>query len=213
MWGWPLEFWDRIAYWTLVMGSTFAGVGIVLTGFSSFVSMATSTIVQKAADDRIAVARARSDEAHSQAEQARAEQEKIRQENLNLSISLERERVERLKLEGKLASRHLSADQRAAIVATLKAVSGGKPISLTKLGDKEAGDYAEEIGSALAEGGAFISASFSGVISPPRYGLTITPREDTFLSRALDAAKVEYQRAGSPSPLPSILVGLKPPAL
>jgi hypothetical protein len=225
MWGWSLETWEAIAYWTLLVGAILGGAAVALTAFSSWVTIKTSAIIQREADQKIAEAKERGDEAHEQAskaderaataskqaEAARLEQEKIRKENLELSIALEKEQADRLKLEGKLASRHLTQEQRIAIIASLKAEGSRFIIVTTKLGDREAGQYADELIAALEEAGAFLTKNVAGTISPPIYGVIISPREDTFLSRALDAAKIPYTRQGGN--LPGITVGLKPPAL
>ena len=169
-------------------------------------------------DERIAQAKARGDEAHAQAEgasaqaaTARLEQEKIRAENLQLSISLERERSERLKLEGKLASRKLTSEQRDAIIKALILDRG--PIIITTLGDQEAAQYGSDILSALIDAEVPLTRNSIGMMAPPRYGLVITPVHDTYLSKALDAAKIQYSRQVSNDSTPTILVGLKPPAL
>lgn len=224
MWRWPLEIWDAIAYWTLLVGAILGGIAVALTALSSWITIKTSAIVQREADQKITEAKTRGDEAHeraskaderaaaasAQAEAARLEQEKIRKENLELSIALEKEHADRLKLEGKLASRKLTPEQRNAIVETLRAEGGGLIISTKKIGDQEAGQYADQLISVFKEAGALVNESFSGSISPPIYGLNITPRSETYLSKALDAAKIPYSRgAGN---LPSITIGLKPPA-
>jgi hypothetical protein len=70
MWGWPLEWWDSIAYWTLIAGAISGGLAVALTAFSSWITIKTSAIVQRDADEKIAIARARGDEAHEQASKA-----------------------------------------------------------------------------------------------------------------------------------------------
>jgi hypothetical protein len=227
MWGWPLEWWDSIAYWTLIAGAISGGLAVALTAFSSWITIKTSAIVQRDADEKIAIARARGDEAHeqaskaderaaaasAQAEAARLEQDKIRKENLELSISLEKEKSERLKLEGKLASRHLTKEQRRAIISSLNGEPGPIIIAVTKLGDREAGQYADEIIAALKEISAIhLIENFSGTISPPVYGVVVSPMSDSYLTRALDAAQIVYSRRGG-SLFPATIIGLKPPTL
>jgi hypothetical protein len=225
MWKWTLETWDTIAYWTLVWGAILVGFGVALTAFSSLVTVKTSAIVQREADQKIVEAKARGEEAHeqasraderaaaasAQAEAARLEQEKIRKENLELSISLQKEQDERLKLQGKLASRRLSKEQRDAIITSLRAETGSKLIVATKLGDREAGQFADDLISAFKEAEVFVTVNYSSSTSPPFYGVIIKPRDNTYLSRALDAAGVPYSRAAGN--LTSISIGLKPPAL
>jgi hypothetical protein len=95
MWGWPLEFWDNVAFWTLVVGSVFAGIGVGLTAFSSLISLRTAAISQAQANQNIADARSRGEQAQADAAKANARAAEANQK-------AEEEKLARVKIEERL---------------------------------------------------------------------------------------------------------------
>lgn len=187
MWGWPLDVWDNVAFWTLVWGSVLAGIGIALTGFSSFVSLRTSGLVQQEADRKIADARAISDQANASAALS-DERSKSASEGtaaaLERAAKLEKEaavaRLEYEKLKSQMAWRQLTPDQQTKIQSIVRF---SQP-SITKITaistDPESLLFAGQIQSAIASGGVvapLIPNIF--ITATPIVGIVLHGRRDT----------------------------------
>jgi hypothetical protein len=138
-------------------------------------------------------------------------------EGAKKNIQVEREA--RIGIENRLALRHVSTPQRAEIVKTLRPHSVST-VLLTRLGDKEASDYATEIIQALFESGWHVVIDDVGLSVPPSYGLQYKSDSSTSgkaLSRALSIleSKVNVALEGDahvPNAVAIVFVGLKPPS-
>ncbi len=121
----------------------------------------------------------------------------------------EGERLERSKLETRLAGRRLSAGQSLKLTASLladrvKFVS----INVTRLGDREAFDLASDIIEALMLSGVYVDVSELGSMSPPQYGLIVYDAPEGILRAAFDGAGIKDVRyIPSTTDFPSIFVG------
>lgn len=83
----------------------------------------------------------------------------------------EQERIERLKLEAKLAPRRLTGEQRAAFGAMCGRVSG-EPVSATgMLGVADADDFAEDLAQVLKDCGYNVTLYKSMFLTPTPRGL------------------------------------------
>ena len=139
--------------------------------------------------------------------------EELRNNNLQLSIELEKTKAEHLALEGKLASRTLTAEQKAAMIGALR---GHKPVAITvlRLGDQEANSYATSILTTLQAAGMNVAVSDAGVMSPSPYGHIVSPASGADeLAIALKAAYINFRVGGNTGDHSMLIVGLKPPAL
>jgi hypothetical protein len=139
------------------------------------------------------------------AEQQAAESNKI----------AEQERLARVKIEERLAPRRIGPKEHAALVSALKPYRGAV-VEVTKLGDLEAGQFADDIVSVLTEAGWNVQSNFVGVYSPPRYGLLCAINDITPAGKALVAAlnslPTSAVEAGHNLPINAhIFVGLRPP--
>jgi len=122
-----------------------------------------------------------------------------------------------LELQQRLAHRRISKSDHDRLVASLLPFRGSV-VRLTKLGDAEAAQYADDVLAILRDAGWSVQLSTSGVMSPPRYGLEYTVDASTPAGKALAVALQKLPtvgvRAGAlpPGVVGDVLVGLKPPA-
>jgi uncharacterized membrane-anchored protein YhcB (DUF1043 family) len=122
-----------------------------------------------------------------------------------------------LELQQRLAHRRISQSDHDKLVASLQPFRGSI-VHLTKLGDAEAAQFAEDILTVLHDAGWSVQLSIAGTISPPRYGLFCTVDASTPAGQALAAALHTLPTADVRSGtvpqgvVGNILVGLKPPA-
>ncbi len=106
LWGYPLEFWDRLGIWALVVGAVLGVVALLLTAASAYILYRVADEAQIAlksghdsANEKIAVLTLETAKANEKAEQ---------------------ERLERIKLEIKIAPRLLTHQQQGALTERLK---------------------------------------------------------------------------------------------
>ncbi|MGL4264862.1 MAG: hypothetical protein ACRCV5_05075 [Afipia sp.] len=204
---------NEIRIWAMVA----AALGAVVTLGAGYAQIRLQSVVSAKKDEALRQfqqeATERTARLTADAEASRLEQDKIRKENLGLSIELEKAKAAHLALEGKIASRHLTKEQIAAITKALRDSDNPGPITVTTLGDKEAGDYGAEIVGAIRDSGKMLTINTVGVMAPPRYGLIVSPADkNNPLVIALNAAGVQFSLVGG-TMFPSLFVGLKPPAL
>jgi hypothetical protein len=126
----------------------------------------------------------------------------------------EEERLARVKIEAGLASRRLGPDREPKFIASLIAFRGSLPaINVTILGDLEAREFGVDLAKAIQRAGVPVRFDETGVMVPPPYGLLITDTPSGALKAAFEAAGVpQVTYASAVSAVPTILVGLKPPA-
>jgi hypothetical protein len=127
----------------------------------------------------------------------------------------EQERLARTKIEERLAPRRVGREQHDRSIGLLKPYAGSV-VAVTKLGDMEAGVLADEIMAVLREAGWRLEISYSGIMSPPPYGVQCQVDDSTpagkalkeFL-RTLPTASIRTTRITNRVAV--IVVGLKPP--
>jgi len=129
----------------------------------------------------------------------------------------EQERLERIKIEERLASRRISKSKKEEIVKLLTPFAGAR-ITLQKIGDDEATEFANDLISVLKESHWTVDLSIMGMISPPKYGLQCTvdksPAGQAFAKaiRGLPTATVTVDESvNDPYTHVWCLVALKPP--
>ncbi len=164
----------------------------------------------------ISTANQRAAEANAKAEGFRLDIAKANERAAEAERIAEEEGLARIKIEERLASRRIGQKQHAELVAALRPYRGAV-VEVTKLGDFEAGQFADDILSVLAEAEWNVRLTVIGVYAPPRYGLTCVINDSTPAGKALVAAMRSLPTAAveaAPN-LPvnaRVLVGLKPPA-
>lgn len=206
MWGFSLQFWQSVFFWATVVAAVSGGIGISAAFVSAMVGYQISDIVQADADERIAEATARGEE-------ARAEAGKAHERAAALEKEAAEARVEQERIKVRLASRRLTAEQYKILTGVLR----GHPMDIVlsfAQGDPEARLYADDIGKVL-----FLDATepkLSSVFSTQvMLGLKVHPRSD----KDDDAALVitAFKEAGiavelsSTAPFLTFEVGSKPP--
>lgn len=120
-------------------------------------------------------------------------------------------------LRTKLRARSITAGQREILVQRFRQLNGAR-IKVVKIGEKEASEYADQIISAIKDAGIIVDLVTIGTLSPPRYGVVVSPSPPSgatsiFLD-ALKSSNIHYKI----EPVPNqdgqfgIFIGLKPPA-
>ncbi|HEY8334233.1 MAG TPA: hypothetical protein VIQ05_10625 [Tardiphaga sp.] len=143
MWGWPLDVWDGVAFWTLVAGSLLAAAAVALTGFSSFVSWKTASITQRISDEKIADATARGDAARADAAKAMSETAKANERAAELALAIEARK-----------NRTFTETQKKAIVDRLVPLPDkGKVLINVLMSDGEAFQFSDQVLSVLKDAG------------------------------------------------------------
>lgn len=122
-----------------------------------------------------------------------------------------------LELQQRLAHRRISQSDHDRLVVSLRPFRGSV-VQLTKLGDAEAAQFADDVLTILRDAGWSVQLSIVGVMGPPRYGLAYTVDASTPAGKALAAVLHTLPTAEvtagilPPGVVGDILVGLKPPA-
>jgi hypothetical protein len=137
-----------------------------------------------------------------------------------LNRDAERERLERLKLEAKVAPRRLSADQVKVLTSALTGQSMQIGISFTISSDGEPMIFAQDIAEALHGAGQSVQFVGSWMSTGVEFGVLVPPSVDNrydSLADALVQAGIDVRRKPVPSlsgstPPFRIHVGSKPPA-
>jgi hypothetical protein len=120
-----------------------------------------------------------------------------------------------LELQERLAHRRIDPSQHARLVALLLPFAGST-VTLTKLGDPEAGRFADDIISVLSDARWNVNLKIIGMMAPPVYGLRCSINGQSEAGQSLAKVIGELPTSSvdfSPS-LPKvadITVGLKPP--
>ncbi|ASW07867.1 hypothetical protein [Rhizobium sp. 11515TR] len=121
-------------------------VGAIFVCLGTFGVFKFGAIKEKFADERISFNESETAKANENAEI-------VRKSNLVLQSDLERERAARLKLENKVAPRHLRAEQAKVIVEAIKPFQGQRILVTSIMGDAEAETYAVEFIGMFREAG------------------------------------------------------------
>lgn len=184
-----------------VADALFGWSNVILTIGAFFVLVGTAGVFwtggirDRYADERVsrneaetATAKSNAATANENAANANERTEAIRQSNLKLQSALEKERLERLRLEESIAPRRISDHQRSSFISALRASPQTLTIEVTVIGDQEATLYAEAIVAALNAAGVHRSMSWIGTVSPPPYGISLTLRNGSRKSLAIKSA-------------------------
>jgi hypothetical protein len=143
---------------------------------------------------------------------------RITANNLELATNLERERAARAQIEAGLASRHVSAEQKAALIAAMKGVK--LTLVISTYSDPEASAYSREVTAAFQAAGQEVQQGSVVMASggPPLNGLLVEETSDSRLISALIAARLVTHKMASTENdmlwtgkgLNAVVVGIKP---
>ena len=89
-----------------------------------------------------------------------------------------------LEIQERLKARRITPEQHAAYVSTLLPYAGS-PVALTRLGDAEAGPFADDIYSVLHDAKWAITLNRVGMVSSPGYGLWASVNDKSDAGKAL----------------------------
>ncbi|MFU2327723.1 hypothetical protein [Pseudomonas sp. NFX98] len=156
--------------------SIVALVALVASAGAGLVIYVTSEIRGKYADESIERARNLGAQANESAAQANVKAETLTKENLQLSLTLEKERKERLELQRQLGPRTLSAEQKIKLVDMLKHLPENATILITRNeSSKETNDYASEIAETFKRAGANVVEKQINFMTfgSPNYGVRL----------------------------------------
>ena len=155
----------------------------------------TGGVRERYADERVsrneaetATAKANAATATENAANANERTEVLRQSNLKVQSELDKERIERLRLEASIAPRRLSDHQRSSFIYALRSVPQPLTIEFNVIGDQEATLYGEAIVAALDAAGVQGSMNRIGMMAPPPYGVLLTLRNGSQKALAIKAA-------------------------
>jgi hypothetical protein len=166
----------------------------------------------KAEAFRLDIANANEASARAQADAADAKTEMAKQQTRAATAELAL-----LELQQRLAHRRINPDDHKKLVAALLPFRGSV-VNLTKLGEGEAAQFADDLISVFHEAGWSVQENFVGMISPPRYGLECRVNESSEGGKALAGVlrklpTADVRTANPPPPAVAVIfVGLKPPA-
>jgi hypothetical protein len=149
---------------------------------------ATAKATAASANARAASANERAATANENAALANERTEELKKFNLQLQTELEKERVERLRLEASIAPRHISEKQRGALIAALRAAPQPISVQVTLIGDEESANYGKLLINALGAAGVQGQTSTMGIVSPPQYGVSIRLDKNRQKSHSIKAA-------------------------
>jgi hypothetical protein len=178
-WGWRAS----------VIGAviTMCGVGLLWLG---------TRVRDRDFDENIARLHDRAASSEERAGALEKETARLTSGNLELATNLERERAARARIEAGLASRHVTAEQKSALVNALKGVR--LEVVISRYDVPETTAYANEIAAALIEAGQSIvegSVIISGGGNLP--GVLVEETADARLIGALIAARLVTQKLPS----------------
>jgi len=203
------HFLERGLYWSTLVYFAFVCVAAVASFLLAIFAGRLTTVkdgelkrLQLTSAQSIATAHAQT--AHSKQEQtrleadmahARAHGERLHKQNLELQLEVERERMARLRLEERLAPRHILAAQRFKLRSELAPFKGQAISIVTHPGDPELATFAGEIKGTLEQAGIVVSMTPALVFGKPQPGLTLEvganrTRFATSLAKALMDAGV-----------------------
>lgn len=217
-----LEDWNTIFQFAsaVLLGLTFAvGAGAIITGYFLGKNQAEriAGTEHAAAEANKRAAEAGEGTAKALADAASANE---RAGKLELEASSQRARAAKaehdlLVLQQRLASRRIGANEHSALVASLKPFAGST-VEITRLGDSEAGQFADDLIQVFTESGWNLRTRRTGMIAPPAYGLSCSVNEESAAGKAVAAAlrtlpTAHIQSSPNLAIVARVLVGLKPP--
>jgi hypothetical protein len=173
------------------------------------------------AEAHIADANARSAEAAKGTATALAKAAEVNERagKLELEAAQQRERAAKAErqleeLRARTEPRRLSASQRETIVSELRQFSGTS-LSIVRLGDAEAGTFADDLIAVLKAADWSLSISLVGLMGMPQYGVVLDFKGNR-PSPAMAALMAAFGKVGIPVPgrgpaaEDTLLIGLKP---
>ncbi|MGO4881585.1 MAG: hypothetical protein ACLP59_12270 [Bryobacteraceae bacterium] len=226
--------WSTLAY--IIFVCLAAATSFLLALFAGRVTSAKDMELKKlqsTSAEAVAQAHAGAARANAQAEMAYKEKrrleadmahvkvrhEELHKENLQLQLAVEKERTVRLRLEERLAVRHLAAAQRQAIETALSVFHGQKVSIVTYPGDPESAAFAGEIKAALEAAGVQVAMAPALIAGKPVRGIALevgshrrqfaTALAKAFVDVGLASGPVYATEAEDPQLL-EITVGPKP---
>jgi hypothetical protein len=159
LWGYPVEFWDRLGIWSLIVGAGLGVAALLLTAASAYV-------LYRVADKAQVELASESKKANEEIAKANATAATANRETAGLRLQLEREVQKR-------APRQLTENQKSALTETLR----GKVQEVTFVvqEDLEAQAFALQIQIAIQEAGAklFLASLPPGELLTPAPGLVM----------------------------------------
>jgi hypothetical protein len=217
------DLWFNVANQAVIIGSFVAVIGTLGAYWTSKIREDYANERERYSNERIsknesetATAKATAAVANESAAKANERAELLRQSNLEVQRQLEKERIERLRLEASIAPRRLSDGQRSVLISALRAAPQKLQIDFEVIGDQEATAFGESILSALNEAGVQGSANRIGMNAIPVYGVVLTLSEGNQKSLSIRTA---FEKAKIPAVVTfsnvgrfdaKILVGLRP---
>jgi hypothetical protein len=204
----PVETWKAIADWATI-------VLIALTVVSGSVALVLGDRINEKQSEQLRKFDAGLTEAKTKAAEAGE-----RAGKLEIEADKQRERAataekELLELRQRLAWRRISPKEYPALVSALKPYHE-YAVEVTKLGEVEAGQFADDILKLFGDAGWKVHLSTIGAMMPPRYGLQCSVNEEIPAGKALGAILRSLPTASvvNDGKLPiaaRIVVGLRPP--
>ena len=175
--------WSTVAY--IVFVCLAAAASFLLALFAGRVASVRNEEIRKLQSksaEAVAHAQAGAARAHAQAELAyqerrrleadvalaEAHHELLRKENLKLQLTVEEERIQRLRLEEQLGPRHIDAAQRRTIQSELSGFQGQRVSIITHPGDPEIAGMANEIKTSLLSAGIAVTLAPALVFGRPQ---------------------------------------------
>jgi hypothetical protein len=209
------HWWENFYFWASIVALILLGITEIISHRYTERKDELAAIEQASTQDRHAEEMARlhlqTAELTADAEKSRAAIAEATARAADANRVAEGERLARVKLETQLARRRLTDDQKSKLANALARLRLQIPsISVARLGDKEAHEYAEDFLLVLNNAGISPSLYEMGSQNIPRYGLKVTEE----LKPAFDEAEIKIDAilSSGQARLPTIFVGLKPPA-
>jgi hypothetical protein len=219
--GYSIDFWGWISSKLLVAAVITGIFAAVTSGLSSWIGSAVTTKVQDMAGTRLTAAEL---ELQKSLERTTALGVAVADANARAAESnriAESERLERMRIEAGLASRHAQVDRASKLTEAFSAIKDRVPVvRIVVIGDKEASDFGKDITSAIGAAGVQVQLTSIGVMGPPAYGVQVRDAPAGLIVSAFEAADIAATATDNlllpgrilAGGVPIILVGLKPPA-
>jgi outer membrane murein-binding lipoprotein Lpp len=200
--------------WSKIATGLVATTAVVATLYfiATFVANKKATQLKSA---QAALARAKDEQLTLDLKEKERQIEEAKQKAAETDEKAELLKRENLRLEERLAHRRIIPAQHAKFVAALRPYAGSTVV-LTKLGDSEAGRFADDLIAIFSDAGWNVNLNMSGMVSPPIYGLQCSINEQSQAGKSLATVARQLPTANieSAPQLPvvaNIFVGLKPP--
>ena len=138
LWGYPLEFWDRIGIRALIWGAVLGVVALLLTAASAY-------ILYRVADEAQVALKTEQSDSNERIGRLSVQAEQLRKDTAEALKTAEQERLARIKIEERLAPRRLTLEQRQSVIRKLKPFAGQRINFNFPPGDAEVASIAETV--------------------------------------------------------------------